>query len=50
MLSLTYQKLMLYHNLINSDDERVGKMVVEAQENSGLDKCWYDERGEERSS
>ena len=43
MLSLTYQKLMLYHNLINSDDERVGKMVVEAQENSGLDKCWYDE-------
>ena len=47
MLSLTYQKLMLYHNLINSDDERIAKKVVEAQENSGLDKCWYAEVREE---
>lgn len=42
MLSLTYQKLMLYHNLINSDDDRIGTMVVEAQEESGFDRCWYD--------
>ena len=47
ILSLTYQKLMLYHNLINSDDERIAKKVVEAQENSGLDKCWYAEVREE---
>ena len=43
MLMLTYQKLMLYHSLINSDKDRIGKIVVEAQEESGLNKCWYDE-------
>jgi len=33
---LTYQKPMLYHNLINLDDDRLGKMAVLAQEESGL--------------
>ena len=42
-LLLTYKKLMLYHNLINSDDDRIGKIIVEAQENSGLDGCWFYE-------
>ena len=43
MLQLTYKKLMLYHNLINSDEDRLGKVVVEAQEASGFDECWFGE-------
>ena len=43
LLLLTYKKLMLYHNLMNSDEERLGRLVVEAQEASGFDECWYGE-------
>ena len=32
MSTLTYKKLMLYHNIINSDDERVTKQLVKEQE------------------
>ena len=42
-LSLTYRKLMLYHNLINSDEERVAKVLVEAQEKSEITECWFGE-------
>ena len=43
ILTLTYRKLMLYHNLINSDDERLAKVLVEAQEESEIQECWYAE-------
>ena len=43
MKIIIYKKLMLYHNLLNSDDERLGKILVEAQEESGFEECWFGE-------
>ena len=40
-LVLTYKKLMLYHNLINSDDRRIAKQIVKEQERSGFKDCWF---------
>ena len=42
-LTLLYKKLMLYHNFINSDDERKVRTLVEAQKESGIEQCWYAE-------
>ena len=42
-LLLTYMKLMLYHNLINSKEERMSRKIVETQEKLGHTKCWYGE-------
>jgi hypothetical protein len=42
-LTLTYRKMMVYHNLINSDDERLAKVLVEAQEESEIEECWFAE-------
>ena len=41
MLLITYKRLMLYHSLINSDERRVAKHVVKAQEQSGHEECWF---------
>ena len=32
---------MLYHNLVNSDDDRIAKHIVKAQEISGYEECWF---------
>ena len=40
-LMLTYRKLMLYHNLVNSNKQRVCKQIVERQEKLGHKECWY---------
>ena len=40
-LHLTYKKLMIYHTLINSDEERTAKKVVIIQEILKHEQCWY---------
>ena len=42
-LLLTYKKLMLYHNLINSKADRMIRRIVEMQEKLQHSKCWYGE-------
>ena len=34
---------MLYHNLINSKEDRVSRKIVETQEKLGHTNCWYGE-------
>ena len=41
---------MLYHTLMNSDDERVAKKVIEEQENKQIDGCWFYETKEEAAA
>ena len=38
---ITYKRLMLYHNIMNSDDKRVIKHIVREQEASEYEKCWF---------
>ena len=38
---ITYKRMMLYHNIMNSDDNRVIKHVVREQEASEYEKCWF---------
>ena len=40
MMKLTYKKLMLFHNIMNSDDDRIVKGVIQEQEKSGIKECW----------
>ena len=40
-LRMTYKKLMVYHQLMNSNDDRIAKQIVQEQEHSGLDDCWF---------
>ena len=40
---VTYKKLMLYHNIVNSDDSRVAKKLVLEQERRGIVECWFGE-------
>ena len=40
-LLITYKRLMVYHNLMNSDDDRVAKHIVREQEKSGYEECWF---------
>ena len=40
-LLITYKRLMVYHNLMNSDEERVAKHIVKEQEKSGYEECWF---------
>ena len=47
MLVLTYKKIMLYHNIVNSDDRRVAKKIVQEQEKSGFRDCWFGNVKEE---
>ena len=46
-LLLTYKKLMLYHNVVNSDEGRVARKIIEEQEKNGHEKCWYGNVKEE---
>ena len=47
MAKLTYKKLMLYHNIVNSDDDRIAKQVIHEQEESGHKECWVGNTFEE---
>ena len=38
---LTYKKLMLYHNIITSDDKRAVKRIIKAQEKEERKTTWY---------
>ena len=38
---ITYKRMMLYHNIVNSDDSREIQHLVKAQEISGYDECWF---------
>ena len=40
---LLYQRLMLYQNIITSDDERLGKQIVLDQKRQEWRKTWYSE-------
>ena len=40
-LHLTYKKLMIYHALINSDEERTARQIVIIQEILKHEQCWY---------
>ena len=39
---LDYKKLMLYHNIIHSDDKRVIKKIIEAQAKRNREGTWYN--------
>ena len=41
MYRITYKRMMLYHNIINSDERREIKKVVQEQEASGYERCWF---------
>ena len=32
---------MVYHNLMNSDDDRVAKQIIKEQEKDGYEECWF---------
>ena len=38
-----YKKLMLYHALVNSDDKRISKKILEQQIEKEKEQCWYSE-------
>ena len=38
---LAYKKLMLYHNIITSDDKRVTKKLIQVQKEEGRRTTWY---------
>ena len=40
---LEYRKLMLYHNIMNSDERRVSKQLLEVQENEIRETTWLAE-------
>ena len=42
-LEIWYRKLMLYHGIINSDDDRIAKQIFIEQEDTGQEKCWFSE-------
>ena len=40
-LLIIYKKLMLYHNIMNSDEERFVKHLVKQQEIRNVRECWF---------
>jgi hypothetical protein len=40
---IVYKKLMLLHNLLNSDDDRTAKQVITEQRDNNEEECWYSE-------
>ena len=40
---LMYRKMMLYHNIINSSEDRLSKRIIEDQEQSEEEGTFYDE-------
>ena len=43
MYIVHYKKFMLYQNLMNSDDERTTKRLIQYQKEHTIDGSWYDE-------
>ena len=41
MYRIMYKRMMLYHDIINSDERREIKKVVQEQEASGYERCWF---------
>ena len=37
------RKLLLFHNLINSPNDRVAKMILKEQIDNEIEKCWCSE-------
>ena len=46
-LHITYKRLMVYHNMMNSDDERVAKRIIKEQERREYKECWFGNMQEE---
>lgn len=40
---IAYKKLMLFHNIMNSEDERVTKKLIKIQMDDDRDGTWYDD-------
>ena len=40
---INYWKLMLLHNLLHSDDDRLAKLILIEQKRSAQPNCWYSE-------
>ena len=40
---IKFKKLMLYHNIMRSEDNRLTKKVIEQQKIYGYRECWYGE-------
>ena len=40
-LTIIYKRLMLFHNLINSDTERFARKLILNQERLKVEKCWF---------
>ena len=38
---------MVYHNMMNSDDERVARSMIKEQEKSKYKECWFGNMQEE---
>ena len=38
-----YRKVMLFHNIMNSDDDRLVKKMIEEQERENESGTWYDD-------
>ena len=44
---LTYKRMMVYHNIINSDEERIVRTILLKQERYGHKECWAGNAKEE---
>ena len=40
MILITFKRMMLYHNIVNSGDDRI-EHIVKSQEASGYEGNWY---------
>ena len=40
---VNYHRLMLFENIINSDEERLAKKIIENQRETQIEQCWYSE-------
>ena len=41
--NIEYHKVMLYHQLMHSEDKRIAKWVIKDQQVRGQEKCWYQD-------
>jgi hypothetical protein len=46
----TYQRMMVYHNMMNSDSERIARDVLIEQEKNSHRECWIGNAKEEASA
>ena len=42
-IRIFYKKLMLYHLLITSDEERIARKILVQQIKNNYSNCWYEE-------